>query len=845
MIPVAFDPTPPPVVSPPAKSQKSEVRQVEERARDYFNLQKSQGRKPSHPALREHYENQSQPTSAVPSPHIAYLEKGRQPSSDAVETFKRRKEVPGSVSSSTVASPALGWEAKRSSPKPSQNSTESKSKESKSIESKSQDEGFRLQEVPEAKKSKGSARSSRSDVLSPQSEVPPVLEPSPPGQLKEQVVMRPATDRSRVKDPQSASSPRPSREIPERTNGVAESPKVTASPISASAQHIPARGDSLDKARSGQSVVRKEVPVGPKAQPRVDTDPPSASSAGSQSSPGSLAKINGGRSISKPTESPKARSMFDTSVPGRPGTSVGGQEGFVASRAPPQPPVEHHRARNESISTLQSEPGPNGHHKTSPTLPRYSAGGEFSLDEDITRILGSDANDTPESFLRRVSNSVRHGRSYSDKVHRLSKENKTWPKSPNKANTAFSPEISSPITTSPEHRGELEWYKHQLKRERQRMIETEKKLHELQHTLEASPDIQKAESEINAKRSTMTILDTQKEIIVRELEVLTEHLADVKSNGKPFDMKQISNAAIRDFVERLQQYKDDFAPQIETLTKRRDKLIAEVEHYAHLKDREELEFNQLAAKNTQLADINNELIQQIQNLHRVNGSSPSQAPSGLGIYHSKDRSQTSIGGFDSKPTLVDSTPNQSQTNILPEEAEPATVIAGPQMVSIRKGQGKKSVWQSRGKNVAKGVTKGVRGVFGSNDSKMRPDGHFEAVAYGSSPAGQEPSMGGMAGSLPRSTTVPPSRQGFGFFGEKNPSKNSMMSKASTAGGYAPAVEPPNVLFGSELTARTEYENASIPGVLIQCMNEVEERGKNNLYPIPEENIYADTEPRNH
>jgi hypothetical protein len=35
-------------------------------------------------------------------------------------------------------------------------------------------------------------------------------------------------------------------------------------------------------------------------------------------------------------------------------------------------------------------------------------------------------------------------------------------------------------------------------------------------------------SELREKRSTMVVLDTQKEIVVRELEVLTEHIAAAK-----------------------------------------------------------------------------------------------------------------------------------------------------------------------------------------------------------------------------------------------------------------------------------------------------------------------------
>ena len=87
--------------------------------------------------------------------------------------------------------------------------------------------------------------------------------------------------------------------------------------------------------------------------------------------------------------------------------------------------------QSESTVASPSETVNNTNVNTSPALLRYSGGGtDFSLDEDLVRILGNEGQASRrESYKKQMSNTVRHGRSQSDKGSIISKDGK-WPKSP-------------------------------------------------------------------------------------------------------------------------------------------------------------------------------------------------------------------------------------------------------------------------------------------------------------------------------------------------------------------------------------------------------------------------------
>ena len=137
----------------------------------------------------------------------------------------------------------------------------------------------------------------------------------------------------------------------------------------------------------------------------------------------------------------------------------------------------------------------NGDYATSPRLPRYSDRDESGWEDEAARTPIHDGQHEQWGFLRRVSHSVRHARSYSDRGVRTPKEQK-WgvPKSPMMSSPSFTNEISSPVTSSPETRMD------ELSRVRKELEQERRKVQELEAALYAKSSIKQMNSELKSKR---------------------------------------------------------------------------------------------------------------------------------------------------------------------------------------------------------------------------------------------------------------------------------------------------------------------------------------------------------
>lgn len=594
------------------------------------------------------------------------------------------------------------------------------------------DTSFRLQDAPKGRRSE-SATSSKSDLFaskesaSPSSVASPVLSPSSTystdrgGSSK---LGSKASSRIDIIAADQTTTPRGSEST--LTQETSTSDALDSMSPAPTMQYHPKRGDSLGDP-AAHKTVKAEHAISRKAiSNQVDNTPYGFTIANATSETSGT----GTRSTANATAEPPKEPLND-------------------SRS--RPSLEHGSShnRNDSLSTLRSEPGQTADTGSSSSLLRYSGGGDFSLDEDITRILGGQSahHPTAESLLKRVSNSVRHGRSSSDKVSRPSRDGKWQPRTPTNG-TSHTQDTGSSAMSSPEARDEINQLKNELRRERQRLVERDQKIAELELTINSVAEVKQANTELREKRSTMVVLDARKEIALRELTILTDHLKAEKDSSVPMDLGKITNGAIRKLVEELQKLKEAFAPQIEELMQKKAELMEEVANLTRMKDRSFQEFEQLSSKNAQLAELNNQLVHQIQELYKANNapSENSRTTNGLGIYsHSKERSAGSVDLLKSH----DLTTSLSTMSIQPEEADAATVVPGPQVVNIRKGQPRKFNWKRGGQNITKGVTKGLKGAF-SSDSR---EGAIDTVSP-----------------LPRSQSQDPSRQGFGFF--SNPKKQA-------------------------------------------------------------------------
>lgn len=493
----------------------------------------------------------------------------------------------------------------------------------------------------------------------------------------------------------------------------------------------------------------------------------------------------------------------------------------MTPRAPPAPPAP---AVGQEAVSAPGEP------KTSPKLPRWSSGGDFSMDEDMARILGTDEGSS--SILRRVSNAVRHGRTNSTESgnnlprvgHTRSASETTrtttsprWPKTPiaEDAVNGNGHDITSPLSITTHDDPVL------LKR---RLRNSEQRVAELERQFNNEKDLKNLNQKLEEKRKTVSVLDTQTEIMIRQLEVLAGYVERAKETKRPIDPRELEDSALRDFVQKLEKLKQSMSASLEQLHTERDELVEEKNRAIAERDRARVEFEQLVSKNAQLADLNNDLTNQIQERFK-NHSDPKSPPNGLGIYNQhKGTSNHSIS--------LDSSSIQTGSSALLGNEEEPILESGPTVVKIGKGQVKKFNWKKGSKAMAQNIAKGVNRTV---------------VAFQQPERERHPGMAGENIGLPYNMTVAPvespvsqvshvqhtplngqnrqpldnGRQGFfGFKKAQTMPKSMTMLNMST-----PTIaEAPTVLFGSDLAERTEHERRQIPCVVTRCIEEVELRG---------------------
>ena len=719
---------------------------------DYFNIkEKSSKRKaPREQKMEGSLSSHMKPETHQTSPHIAYQEKGFEPSHENFDPIRRRKV-------SDTGLPSRDPQRERS---------------PHIARSSSEQEKFKLQDAPKRRKS-----SIRNEATEEQ--VPPALDTSiadtksksapasahPP--LREQhvnIANSDSTRNSQLETP-TQMSPRMSSDFHTSENPAAPGYEMPT---------LPKRGDSLQKSAPPTATIpRKEIPntkLGAVSSYEQSPEHP-ISTKGIESS---SIDMYGGKVISRPMESPVSKSALDfpSTIQEQNEDSSAAVDSFVSPRAPPPRPTPdslRHKVKNTSVSSIRSESARNAEFPSSPSLPRFSGNADYITDEAAQ-------NDEPDGFFnpfRRVSKSVRHARSQSDRGSRNSREQK-WPRTPlNGTSGNADRDLSSPTVSSPESKGEVAQMKQELSRvryenklERQKNMELHGRIAELESTLDKKADIHKVESELQEKRSTMVVLDTQKSIVIKELEVITQHLQDAKRSGQPFNLHDMQNKILKDFTVALERLRDKYTPQIEERMQRKNDLDTELSELNQNKEKVFQEFEQLSVKNAQLADLNNQLVRQIQDLHvKVSTSEKaSQHHHGLGIYthHSKERSNVSIDSRDMAPSLADS--QLTGTTIGENPPESATIVNAPQVVNIQKMQATKRLNFLGGKRA---MAKGIKAAFSSNENKQAvregsAAGLTEGVPYGAMSQGADPSVT----NLPmRNADHDSSRQGFGFFGQ--------------------------------------------------------------------------------
>ena len=616
------------------------------------------------------------------SPHIAYQERSRQPSDQSTDTLRRRKDppsdaVPASSRADDTSNTAVSY----------------------ATASASQTE-FKLQDVPKHRKAGSQRNSSRSDNKSNTSS--PAIETSaktlaPPIDLP---LSSSTSDLDRLRKDATVVTKQPG-----------SSDLMPRLPL-----ERPQRGDSLQARkvieRNEAASTQSSGPTTPTAPPGLASDRGAAALFVHRKAPESSSPQVNGKPISNPIELGLSRNILDipsvpparsSNRPAPPSTPTA-KDSFVSPRTAPHPPpaappTERHKT-SESGSTTQSE---SPAHMSSVNLPRYSTGGDFSLDEDMARILKGDETHHEHGVLRKVSNAVKHGRSFSDRGTRSATSSGKWSvKSP-----LNGIEISSPTTAqSPDAKDDGSVLRHELRRARQRIAELEAEKNSILHQ---SADLTEVSSQLQDKRNTMAFLNTQREIVVRELEIMTEHLQKAKDSNQPINLKTLKTEVLQDLTSSIQRLKDSLSREVEVLVKQKDDLTDEISKLIAMKDKGFQEYDSLSTRNAQLTQHNNELIHSIQDFYKANrqpnggsfdGGRP--FPNGLGIQLHKDRSDPTM--FGTEPPMPGVLPG-----ILPDNENEAFM---PKVVDIRKAP--KANMLKKG---TQGFLRGVRGAFNADKDR--------------------------------------------------------------------------------------------------------------------------------
>jgi hypothetical protein len=452
----------------------------------------------------------------------------------------------------------------------------------------------------------------------------------------------------------------------------------------------PRRGDSL----GNSTIQRKEIPgsTGGSLQQIAEFGHDRKISTGSARH---NQELNGGMTISKPIESPGvAKSIYDTTgaTPGsgaRGGASANKTEAFVAPRHAPAPPLYHRPSGSNGT-------GPSERESTSPThIP-----GEYG--------------DGYEGVLRKMSNAMRgHARSVSDKVIPSPRSQKhPWPRSPMNGSV----DLGTP-TASPESREDYIVLRSQLRRAQQRIAELEAEKNNLQGIVNGSPEMHQVNTALKEKRSTMAVLDTQREIIVRELEVMTDHLQKAKDNNNPLEIQSFKTEVLSDFATAMRRLKDSLSSEIEGLMQKRNDLTDEIATLIQMKDKGFQEYENLSGRNTQLTQHNNELLQSVQDMMKA-----SKQPNGLGLYlgngpGTKDKFENS--GGDLKQMML-----ESNASFVHDSEQDSAIITTPHVVKLK--QQKPNMLRKGGFGKA---LKGIKGALVADRPDRTPIYPTEGTPY--------------------------------------------------------------------------------------------------------------------
>jgi hypothetical protein len=321
-------------------------------------------------------------------------------------------------------------------------------------------------------------------------------------------------------------------------------------------------------------------------------------------------------------------------------------------------------------------------------------------------------------------------------------------------------DLSSPA--SPESQ---EFLRTQLTRANQRIAELEA----AKHANQANLDV--IEREVKEKRSTIVVLDTQKELVARELEIMVDHLRKVKETNNPLEMSAFKSEVLDDFMTSLNQLKSSLSTEIENLIQKRNDLNTEITQLIQVKDKGLQEYESLSNRNAQLVQHNSEMVQNLQMMgHKPNANANAN---GLGLYMSKEKDKS-----DSPPGELGLLGDSSTTLATFGDNEHA-VIQTPHLIKMKQ---QKPTLRKGGLGNA---LRGLKGAFGAERGERTP------ANPDASPYSQMEAQAGAIRALDLQREGPKHKFG-GFFSSEKP--GNKISKPSARYDQKPMTPVPGRKF---------------------------------------------------
>ncbi|KAF8249868.1 RhoGAP-domain-containing protein [Wilcoxina mikolae CBS 423.85] len=405
----------------------------------------------------------------------------------------------------------------------------------------------------------------------------------------------------------------------------------------------------------------------------------------------------------------------------------------------------------------------------------------LGFDDELKRVFG---NSDPTT--RRPSGPAKHGRSLSEATRR----------SPG-SGAYMQPfgDIGRPM--SPDSKDEAASLRQELRRSTQRIVELEAKLN-------STASAKALEHNIQEKRNTVALLETEREAFLRELMVIKERL-DASKDGYSLDPDELKSDLIRGLTRELEDLKATLKADIQALVAQRDQLMEDAENFGRLREQAIQETEQLNIKNAQLADLNNELTRRIQGQFKANKH---QVP-GLGIYDASNSDLLDIKDLD-KRSKIDASAALATIGMPYNETSDGTEVLVAQKVSTFKNgaQQKKFFWKKPGASIMKNAGKLSNRVF-ANENQMDGTNGVDGQNFRNQVGTQDtPGGGKLFGGTQKK-----------WGKNKGGANGTNGGLSSDNGGYGTLA-----MFGGDLELRTAFEGAKIPMVVQKCIQEVEMRG---------------------